>query len=268
MISALRGRTRSRGVLIFSLFAAAALSVAARPAAPGLTYRVRMIITPPEIPGMPPQSPVTIIGRGASIGTQSRLDIDSVTGQMPMAIGDYMLMLDSGRVVVVSPSMKSYTEGIPGMTALPPELLAQASITNVNVTTEKLGAGESMQGFATEKVRMTVTYSLAIMGQAMNTMSTIEMWMAQLPAAVSTPFDGAIPKSMAEGPMKELAEKTNAARQALGTGTPLKTITTSSISGPMPTPLTTTTSLELVDLKPGEVDPAVLKVPEGFTKKP
>ena len=72
--------------------------------------------------------------------------------------------------------------------SLPPEILAQASVTNVNVTTERLGAGERMQGFATEKVRMTVTYSLAIMGQAMNTMTTAEMWVAKLPAAVATSF--------------------------------------------------------------------------------
>ena len=268
MISALRSRGSSRrGLLAFALCVAGAASIAARPfaPAPGLTYRVRMVMTPPEIPGMPPMGPTIISGRGVSIASQSRLDIDSVTGQLPLAIGDYILSLDSNRTVVVSPSTKSYSEGIPGMAGLSPELLAQASVTNVNVTTEKLGAGETIQGYATEKVRMTVTYSLALMGLAMNTMTVMEMSMAQLPASVLTPFDGNMPKEMSTGPMKELADKMAAARKALGTATALKTTTTSSLTGPMN--VTTSTTLELLDLKTGEVDPAMLKVPEGFTKK-
>jgi hypothetical protein len=269
MISALRTRGASRrGVLAFALVVAGVASVAARPfaPAPGLTYRVRMVVTPPDIPGMPAMGPTIVVGRGASIGAQSRMDIDSVTGQLPLAIGDYILSLDSGRTVMVSPTAKTYSEGLAGMTALPPELLAQASVTNVNVTTEKLGAGETMQGYATEKVRMTVTYALSLMGQTMNTMSVMEMSLAQLPAAIVTPFDGNLPKEMSEGPMKELAAKMVAARKALGTATALKTVTTSSITGPMS--VTTTTTLELLDVKAGDVDPATLKVPEGFTKKP
>lgn len=253
-----------RGLLLFSLALAATASIAARPPAPGLTYRVRMVVTPPEIPGMPPQSATVITGKGVSIGTQSRLDIDTVSGQIPLTVGDYMLTLDSGKMFMVSPSSKSFSEGLPGMAALPPEVLAQASVTNVNVTTEKLGAGETMQGFPTEKVRMTVTYSLAIMGTAMNTMTTAEMWVAKLPANVSTPFDGALPKELSQGPMKELAEKSMAARKTIE-GTPLKTITTSQISGPMT--VTTVTTLELLDVKQGDVDPSLLKVPDGFTKK-
>lgn len=265
MFSALRRRAGYRGALVLSLALVASASIAARPAAPGVTYRMRMVVTPPEIPGMPPQSPAVIVGRGASIGAHNRLDVDSVQGQIPIAIGDYMLTLDSGTVYVVSPSSKTYTDGIPGLTALPPELLAQASITNVSVTTEKLGAGEAVQGLATEKVRMTISYSLAIMGQAMNTMTTAEMWVAQLPNAVRTPFDGEMPKSMSEGPMKELADKINAARKTL-TGTPIKTLTTSAISGPMT--ISTSTSVELLDIKAADVDPATLKLPDGFTKKP
>ena len=262
-----RGPSR-RGILAFALFVAGAASIAARPfaPAPGVTYRVRMVVTPPEIPGMPAMGPTIVVGRGASIGAHSRMDIDSVTGQIPLAIGDYILTLDSGRTLMVNPSTKTYSEGMAALAALPPELLAQASITNVNVTTEKLGAGEPIQGYATEKVRMTVTYSLALMGQAMNTMSVMEMSLAQLPASVLTPFDGNMPKEMSTGPMKELADKMTAARKALGPATALKTVTTSSITGPMN--VTTTTTLELLDVKAGDVDPALLKVPEGFAKKP
>jgi hypothetical protein len=266
MSSLLHRRSVSRrGAVLFAFALAAASTIAARAPAPGMTYRVRVVVTPPDIPGMPPQSQTVIVGHGASIGMQSRLDIDSVQGQMPLAIGDFMLSLDSGRVVMVSPSTKTFSEGMPAMAAMPPEVIAQASVTNVNVTTEKLGAGETMQGFATEKVRMTVTYSLSIMGTMLNTMTTSDMWIAQLPAAATTPFDGALPKELSEGPMKELADKTMAARKTIK-GTPLKTVTTSMITGPAT--FSTVTTVDLLDLKTGDVDPAVLKVPDGFTRKP
>lgn len=267
MNSARRSRLVSRGLVTFALAVAGVASIAARPAAPGVTYRMRLVMTPPDIPGMPPQPQTVIVGHGAALGSQSRLDIDTVSGtNMPLTVGDYMLSLDSGRMVMVSPTTKTWSDGPPGMGALPPDMLAAAQLTSVNVTTEKLGAGEVMQGFVTEKYRITTTYILTLMGTSLNTMTTSELWVAQLPGMVTTPFDGTVPKSMSEGPMKELAEKMGAARKALGTGTSLKTITTASITGPMN--ITTVNTVELLDVKATDVDPGMLKVPEGFTKRP
>lgn len=260
-------RAATRGLLAFAFGIAAVVSVAARPASPGVTYRVRLSAPAPDMPGMGPMPSTLIVGRGMSLGSQSRMEIDTVQGQIPMVVGDYVLSLDSGKTLLVSPANKTFSEGLPGLNAMPPELLAQASLSNVNVTTEKLGAGETLQGFPTEKVRMTATYSIAIMGTVLNTMSTVEMWMTQLPATVTTPFDGStMPKEMSEGPMKELADKVMAARKSLGNATPIKVVSTSSISGPMS--LTTVSTLELLDVKAADVDPASFKVPEGFTKKP
>lgn len=267
MISTFRRASR-RGVAFFSIGVACTAAIGARPAAPGVTYRVRIAMTPPDMPGMQMQ-PVSIIGHGTAIGAQSRIDVDSVAGQVPLAIGDYMLTLDSGRLVTVSPSSKTYSDGASSMMAIPPQLLAQATITNVNVTTEKLGAGEAMQGYPTEKVRLTTTYVLNLMGQSMNAMNVSEMSMAQLPAAVTTPFDGNLPKELLEGPMKELGEKMIAARTALGTATALKTVNTSTMSSPMlPQSISTVMTIEILDLKPADVDPSFLRIPEGFTKKP
>ena len=261
-------RASRRGIAFFSLALTAAVAIAARPAAPGVTYRLRMVMTPPDMPGLQ-MAQVVLVGRGAAIGTQSRLDIDSVSGNAPMAIGDYMLTLDSGRILTVNPVSKTYSDAASSMVAIPPQMLAQASITNVNVTTEKLGAGEAIQGYATEKVRMTTTYILNIMGQSMNAMNVSEMSMAKLPSAIATPFDGNLPKELLDGPMKELGEKMLAARQALGTATALKTVNTSTMTAPMfPQPITTVMTVELLDLKTGDVDPALLRIPEGFTKKP
>lgn len=266
MISARISRSFRRPALALALCVAGAASIAARPAAPGVTYRVRFVMTPPDMPGMT-MSPSVVVGRGTTLGSLTKLEIDSVSGQMlPMTIGDYMLSLDSGRVVTVSPSSKTYSEDSPALGGLPPDLLASASFQNVNVTSEKLGPGEPMQGFPTEKYRITTSYVLSIMGTMINSSSTADMWVAQLPGTVTTMFDGAMPASMSQGPMKELVEKTIAARKIIGKGTSLKTVTTSNITGPMSA--TTTTTVELVDVKTADVDPATFKVPEGFTKKP
>ena len=268
MIASLR-RAPRRGIAILSVAAAAVVAVGARPAAPGVTYRVRISMTPPDMPGMQ-MEPMSIVGHGLAIGAQSRVDIDSVSGQMmPVSVGDYMLTLDSGRTYTVTPSTRSYSDGAGSMmAAAPPQVLAQASVTNVSVTTEKLGAGEPVQGYATEKVRMTTTYVLNIMGQTMNSMNVSEMLVAKLPASVTTPFDGNMPKELMEGPMKELGEKMIAARKSLGDVTALRTTNTSTMTTPMlPTPLTTVITVELLDVKPGDVDPSMLKIPEGFVKK-
>jgi hypothetical protein len=266
MTSKIRRASR-RGITFFSLALTAAVAIAARPAAPGVTYRLRMVMTPPDMPGLQ-MAQIVLVGRGSAIGTQSRLDIDSVSGSAPMAIGDYMLTLDSGRIVTVNPVSKTYSDAAAAMVAIPPQMLAQASITNVNVTTEKLGPGEAIQGYPTEKVRMTTTYILNIMGQSMNAMNVSEMWVAKLPSAITTPFDGNLPKELLEGPMKELGEKMIAARKELGNATGLKTVNTSTMTAPMfPQPITTVMTVELLDLKTGEVDPATLRIPEGYVKK-
>jgi len=267
MISNFRRASR-RGIALFLVGVASTAAIGARTPAPGMTYRVRFVMTLPEMPGMQ-MDPVSVVGHGSAIGGQSRIDVDSVSGQAPLAVGDYMLTLDSGRLVTVSPSTKSYSDGASSMMAVPAQMMAQASVTNVNVTTERLGAGEPIQGYATEKVRLTATYSLNIMGQSMNTMNVSELSLAQLPAAVTTPFDGNLPKELLEGPMKELGEKMIAARKALGTATALKTVTTSTLSSPMmPQSISTVMTIELLDLKSGDVDPSMLRVPDGFTRKP
>lgn len=259
-----------RGLFAAVLGVAAVATIAAKPFAPGISYRVRMVITPPDIPGMPVQGEMVIAAHGMATGGLNRLDLDSIPAMIQstgaMMPGDYVLTLDSGRMVVVSPASKTYSEGAPGMGGLTPDLLSQAAFSNVSVNVEPLGAGDAIQGFPTQRYRITTQYGLSIMGQFLNTSTVQEMWTAQLPTAVATPFDGAIPASMATGPMKELFDKTAVARKALGTATPIKAVTTSNITGPMN--VTTVQTLEMFDIKQVNVDEAMLKLPMGFTKKP
>src|SRR3954470_15923761 len=116
-------RASRRGLALFSFAVACAAALGARPPAPGMTYRVRIAMTPPDMPGMQ-MSPILIVGHGSAIGGQSRIDVDSLSGEVPLTVGDYMLTLDSGRLVTVSPSTKSYSDGASSMMAIPPQMLA------------------------------------------------------------------------------------------------------------------------------------------------
>jgi hypothetical protein len=260
-----------RGFLTFLAVAGTLASVgAATPPAPGVSYKLRIVITPPDMPGMGSQGPMTITGHGIAVGNRSRIDLDTVPAQLQaagaMSNGDYMLTLDSGRTVVVTPSAKTYSEGIPGMNSLPPDLLNSAVLSNISVNVEDLGAGEAMQGFPTKHYRITTQYSMAIMGQSMNTSTVQEVWTAKLGTALANAFDGQMPKSMADGPMKELFEKQSAARKQLD-GATIKSTTTSSIavSGMN---MSTLQTLEMLEIKQGDVDESLLAIPAGFTKKP
>ena len=92
-----------------------------------------------------------------------------------------------------------------------------------------------------------------------------EISTAQLPAPVTTPFSGALPKSMSTGAFAELYTKMSEAQKQVG-GTPIKVTTTTSIAGPMT--MTVTQLMQISDIKPTDVDEKLLQIPEGFTAKP
>ena len=254
-----------RGALILAMVVAG--TIGARRFTPGMSYRVSVVTSMPSMPGMNPGDMV-IAGRGVSIASHSRLDLDTVrSGQpLPLGPGDYILMLDSGRVVAVNPLTKTYIDGFSmAVGSMPPELMAQASLSNVSVTVEKLGAGDPIESRPIDRYRMAAQYTLSIMGQTMTIANESQISTAQLAAAVNTPFSGSIPKSMAVGPFAELYAKLMEAQKQV-MGTPVKVITTTSISGPMTMSLTQ--SMQITDIKPADVDEKLFQIPDGYTAKP
>jgi hypothetical protein len=243
--------------------------IGATPFTPGITFKMRMTMGMPAMPGMNSQGDMVIVGHGAAVGSRSRLDIDTATAG-PMAgsfgPGDYFLSLDSGRVVAVNPASRTYIDGFSmAMGSMPPDIMASASISNVTVNAEKLGAGDTVDGRATDKYRLSVQYSMQIMGQSMNIANESEISTAQLPASISTPFSGALPKTMATGPFSELYAKVADAQKKIS-GTAVRVTTSTSINGPMT--MTLNQTMQLTDVKAGDVDEKLFQIPDGFTPKP
>ena len=85
----------------------------------------------------------------------------------PFGPGDYLLSLDSGRIIAVNPGTKAYVDGFSMIAnAMPQELMSQAAITNVSVTVERLGASDVIEGRPTERYGMVAQYTLRLMGQS------------------------------------------------------------------------------------------------------
>jgi hypothetical protein len=261
-----RRRAPLAGLLVIAGVSLAATTVTP---APGVTYRMRSELVPPDMPGMASQGPAILIGHGSALKGLNRFEFDTVSGalQQVFSAGDYMLVLDSGKMLSVSPSSKSYTEGNPAMNAIPAGLLQQATISGVAVNVEKLGPADTIQGYPTQKYRITTQYTMGIMGQSLSANGTQEIWMAQLPSNITTPFSGGMPKEMMTGAMQEIGTQTAAAWKTIGDGTMLKMVSNQAMNaGGMA--LNTTQTIELSDIKVGEVDPVVFKIPDGYTKRP
>jgi hypothetical protein len=262
-------RVVRRRLLALSLLVAAVGSLGATPFTSGITYKLRFVINMPAMPGMN-GGDIVVVTHGASTDGRTRLDVDSVDAGAammgPFQAGDYFLMLDSGRTVLVQPATKSYIDGFStAMGSLPPELMASAVVSNVVVKVEKLGAGEAIEGRPTERSRLSVQYTMQIMGQSMNFDNESEISSAQLPVTIRNPFSGDLPKAMATGPFAELYAKATGAVKEL-TGTPLKISASTAISGA--TNVTLTQTMAVTDVKPADVDAKLLEIPAGFVAKP
>jgi hypothetical protein len=260
---------RNRLVQRLTTFAALSLAVCligARPFTPGLTYKVRMTMTMPPMPGMN-AGDLIIVGHGVAANGRSRIDIDSGGGgpMAPFGPGDYILSLDSGRTVIVMPATKSYIDGFTMGGGMPPEIMAQASLSGVSVNVEKLGAGETIDGRATEKFRLTSQYTLSIMGNSIGMGSEAEILTAQLPTKISNAFGGGLPKAMATGPFSELYTKMLDAQKQMP-GTALRVNNVMTITGPMSMNMSQT--MQILDVKNADIDEKQFQVPDGFTARP
>jgi len=259
---------RNRFLKRLATFAALSFAlclVGARPFAPGVSYRMRMVMTMPPMPGMN-AGDLVIVGHGVAANGRSRLDIDSGGGgpMAPFGPGDYVLVLDSGRVVVVTPATKSYIDNFSMGATIPPEMLSQASVSGVTVNLEKLGAGETIDGRATQKYRLTSQYTLSIMGTTVGFGSEGEILTADLPTKIDNALGGGMPKSMSTGPFTELYTKLMDAQKQM-TGTAIRSNTVMSINGPMSMNMTQTS--QLLDVKNVDVDEKQFQIPDGFTAR-
>ena len=244
--------------------------------APGYTYRLKISGQTTE-PNGKTKDFIVMSGRAMVSANGGRLDIEEAArdkGAMTDK-GGYILY-DPQAMMIVSPKDKQvirmgFDDMEKGMAALAANVPGMSiRISDVSVNLEKLGAGESMHGMATTRYRLTQDYKIAMKVAFMNRSSTEqivqEYWMADRKAGFDNPFARmAGMRPVGAGAFAELMTKTAEATAKMGKGIPLMTVTNTTSSTDKGEKTLTVTTMEVTELKAGNVDDALLKAPSDYT---
>jgi hypothetical protein len=156
-------------------------------------------------------------------------------------------------------------------------LLDQLEILDVKFNIEKLGAGDPIDGRATQHYRITTDYRIVWSEQSLPAHAVSEIWTTALPTNIPNPFEPLIVADQStDGPLIEYALKLRAIRAQLD-GTPVKVVTTTTLSGVRdvagfqsmlgPEPADSTIHIvqqtQITGIQPADVDPKLLIVPDN-----
>ncbi len=258
------------GAASFALFTSANLPTVTPPTAPRATgYTYEMVAkSTSSSPMAGPGSGMTSTGIVGPDGSM-RMDITSVEGASSAmsAVGDYYIMKDN-KLLLVRPGTKTYIDigdlAMSALASMPPQMLAQMTITGVTATSENVPGAEAIDGRPTEHLRTTIAYNMGIMGQSLPTTIVTDYWLVKLAVPMINPMAG-MKNALASGPMAELVNKQIEVAPTAANGVAVKAIITQTLSA-MGQSIVSTTTTEMKNLKEGNVDVSKIVLPEGYTK--
>lgn len=241
--------------------------------AQGLTYDMRMTGTR-ESGGRTTPAQTVMTAHGQFSGGNSRMDIDQT--MMPggmMGKGTYIIVRSNSRTeLIVDPEKRTYIEMNPDSMAKFASAaqgalggMVKSEMTDVSADVQPLGPGETIQGYATMRYRLTTGYTMttSIMGRTNHATvrSTTDMWIAPKLAGLFNPMArGAQPG----GGTSAYADKVAEAYARIGKGVPIKTVTQSVTTGDHGS--SSTSTMELLNIRTGAISPSVFEVPSDYTK--
>ena len=273
-----------RAAAFAGLVALAAISISAtRPPLKGVSYRLRMNTRLPAImqsmqQNGGPAAPAFLVKVKAA-GKNARFEFDSMPQGTPIPPGDYMLFLESGRAIRVSPKEKLFDEAPNGFGAAGGGLQLHNNlggrggrapdITGIDMDVQQLD-DETIDGRQVRHYQLVTEFTLEVMNQTTPVRIEMETWTADLPPnqTIVNPFDfvGAISSN---DPASKLTNRLAAERKKMQ-GTPIKMNTNFIIqglaNGAIPA-LEFGQTIEVLDIKDVDIDPKDLDVPAGFSKR-
>ena len=268
---------RRSGIALAIAGSALTLAAAAAPRvlSPGYTYRMRITGQITE-PNGKTKDYVAMSGRAMVTSKGGRLDIDEASKERgAMADKGGYILYDPTAMMIVSPKDKqiikfTFADLEKGMSALAANVPGmRLSITDVAVNFEKLGAGEPILGMATTKYRITQDYKIAMKVAFMNRNSTERIvqdyWMVDEKAGFANPFArmGSM-RPVGGGAFADLMNKTAEATSKMGKGIPVKTVSTTTSTSDKGEKTTNVSTMEVTELKAGNVDDALLVAPSDY----
>ena len=265
------------GVVVVTAAAAAA------PAAPGVSFLMR------TTSGGAGASAAPSVNRVRVQGETMRFDAEGpAPASGDVTAGGYTLLDGPGRrAVVVMPERKQYMEirfdDTTTQALMTAAAVSATTVTDVQVRGESLGAGEAVSGMPTRRFRLTTDYTYrdggapaAVAGK----MRVVESyWVSDKLAGVADPLEqlgrtlggrggfGASPfAGVSATSVGALLEKRAAEQRRLFKGMPARTVTVTTDVKPGGERSEQTTTTEISDVVRGEMDPALFRVPDGYTK--
>ena len=257
-------------------FTTLSLTIATAVGAQGLSYDI-LTTGSGTGRGVSPETRTFMAAHGQFSGGKSRLDItESLSRGGMFGPGTYMIMnRTKGTTTIVDPAKQEYVELNPSELAKSTAGLQQAvsgmvkqELSGVRVNVEELGAGETIEGYATLKYRITDDHTMttSIMGRTTETVehSTTELWVAPKLDGIMNPM--ARPAAAtATGPMAELTTELTKAYSKVRPGVMLKSIRTGETvtNGKSNT---STMTMTLSNVKRASISPSVFEVPSDYSK--
>lgn len=258
------------------LIATVAVAVTATLSAQGLSYDMTTTGTGPGRTGTV-STQVYSQSHGQFAGNYSRIDFtQSMAPGGMMGTGTYMITNAATKTVTqVDPAKRQYTVidlGELGKSATEMQSamrgVAKTEVSDVKVNIEDLGPGETLDGYATYKYRLTESFvlNITVMGHTMSnpSLSTTDLWIAPALDGLMDPRTRPS-ASPATGMMAELSTKITDAYAKVRKGLPIKSVR-SSETGQGARKHTTIMTTTITNVKRTPISPSVFLVPAGYAK--
>lgn len=244
---------------------------------PGMTFQLKVTFRHAPTSG-PGSRALTLFGHGLFGGGHGRVDIDSASPG-PFRKGDFIIIQDTMNALWVRTSnlrvrrinaplinpLEGISQRLSGGPAMPSDL---------KVDLDTVSLDETINGYPSRHFRITAdaTYPLPGGNRQVHQRVVIEQWLAKIPVHIVNPFGSRIRGlpdiPTANGDYRAFLNTLAAANRVFGEAVTIKTLTTTSYSygGGMGEEYFQT--VELLDLKQGDIDEKLFALPDEFRMKP
>jgi hypothetical protein len=225
---------------------------------------------------------VVMSGRGTYTAGNAKIEILDAQAQSGEGMfgsrGSYFLVLDNGeKMVLVDPAQKTYMEWdlqnmMAGLGKMMGALggLVRMEMSDVKVEAQDMGAGGTVNGYATQHVRVVENYSISarVMGRSSNSRveTTTDYYFAPALRNLRNPFVQNSQMFRAVGDMFNNADyqRQMTSVQAKLAGVPVKTVARSVTTNPDGKQETTVTTMEMTGFQNTDVAASTFAIPSGF----
>jgi hypothetical protein len=235
----------------------------------GLTFTIRTVGT--SFGGRASRAssiPTQLLGGVVRVDFASASDPANADRALP---GFYVLVNTTAKTTtVVMPVSKQYWQTKFDTAALQ-RAQSGTVISDIDVSTGALGSGGTVNGYPTKRYRITTRYTETPSGttkaEGRKKVHVVEeVWVADVWKDVPDPMQAYLRVSPPAGTVGDLVEKQGKARRKLFTGLPIRTMwqLTQSFGGGATASRTLT--IDVLDLKRADLDPAAFQVPDGYIR--